>query len=120
MKWKYGNVSIAVLRMLSSRNLTRGAIKMIKVEQRVIDLHVMMIAIFYQNANCLMNLLKCIIEKWEQRILLSQRKKEKKVSHAIFISFSDDKLMNQNIQHFEHILHKFSPSVSQSANIIEN
>ena len=76
-----------------------------------------MIAIFYQNANFLMNLLKYIIEKWEQRILLSQRKK---VSHAIFISFSDDKLMNQNIQHFEHILHKFSPSVSQSANIMEN
>ena len=41
----------------------RGAIKMIKVEQRVIDLHVMMIAIFYQNANFLMNLLKYIIEK---------------------------------------------------------
>ena len=36
---------------------------MIKVEQRVIDLHVMMIAIFYQNANFLMNLLKYIIEK---------------------------------------------------------
>ena len=45
---------------------------------------------------------------------------KKKVSHAIFISFSDDKLMNQNIQHLEHILHKFNPSVSQSANIIEN
>ena len=43
--------------------ILQGAIKMIKVEQRVIDLHVMMIAIFYQNANFLMNLLKYIIEK---------------------------------------------------------
>ena len=34
---------------------------------------------------------------------IESKKKEKKVSHAIFISFSDDKLMNQNIQHFERI-----------------
>ena len=68
--------------MLSSRNLTRGAIKMIKVEQQLagLDLQVMMIAIFSKMQ--IFDEFMCVIEMRTKNSIESKKERTKKNSRT--------------------------------------
>ncbi len=90
---------------------------MIKVEQQLagLDLQVMMIAIFSKMQ--IFDEFMYNRNENKEFYRIKERKKQKK-SHVIFISFPDDKLMNQ-IFNILLMLHKFSPSI-HSAQKFEN